>query len=141
MLSKNLAETRRQLTEKILNFLGNTENSYGILVFDGPNLSFSNEVYSEQLEIYYGKTADTIIEKISKEINGSFEITLVSSDNTIYNSILPTKGLVCQIKATEFWQKIEKIPKSFQSQKYREPRLADRINSNTQQELDKLRKS
>ncbi len=140
LLNEDLTETRCQLTEKILNFLGSTENSCGILVFDGPNLSFSSEVYSEQLEIYYGKTADTIIEKIAKGLAAHSQITLVSSDNTIYNAILPTEGLVTQIKAQEFWRQAENTQKKFSSQQRNDPLLADRLDNETRNKLNELRK-
>ena len=139
LLGENLEEGRLFLIEKILNFLGTSHQ--GILVFDGPNLNFSYEKYSDQLDIYYGKTADSIIEKIAKALDKKSQITLVSSDNTVYNSILPAQGFITQLKSTDFWKTAFSAAKNFQSQKYQDNTISNALDEETRKKLDKLRKS
>ncbi len=141
LLSENLEETRHSLIESILNFMGQEKAARGFLVFDGPNLITAQETFSSQLEIYFGKTADLIINKLSHELPLDSIINLVSSDRAVYNSILGKDRLIRQIKSSKFWELVKAVPRKYSSQKYNKTSVQDALAENIREKLDQLRQS
>lgn len=140
LLQKDLASARQELIEKVINFLGLEKNNKGFLVFDGPNEHYACEELSEQLQIYFGKTADQIIEKIAQTLTSDAEITLFSSDNALFQGILGRAKIIKRILAVDFWQAIAELPKNYSSHRFDYQPLLGNLNPKTFQDLDKLRR-
>ena len=100
----------------------------------------AQEEINNNLTIFFGKTADTVIEKIIKTLPTDEIAVLVSSDRTLYNAVQTKDKIIQQIKAPEFWQNCASLPKQYQTQKYPENNIASRLTHQIKQKLDKLRK-
>ena len=139
VLKNNLETARIQLLESVANYLGCQPDSQGILVFDGPNPAPTEDFFSDKLKIYYGKTADLIIEKLAKN-SPAETITLVSSDRTVYLSLLAKDKTILQIKSFDFWQAVEKMPREYRSPRPSNSLLQGQLQPNTLEKLNLLRR-
>jgi predicted RNA-binding protein with PIN domain len=140
MLDEDLSAARDQLINQILNFIGQNQPAQGYLVFDGPQEFFSRDTYSSELEIFFGKPADLIIEKLGKTLAPEIELTLVSSDNTVFTGVLARPGLVKRISDKEFWQRVKKIQRTYRSEKNEHFPLYKVLGETIFKKLDELRR-
>lgn len=140
MLEKDLSAARDFLLDQVLNFLGQHTMAKGYLVFDGPQEYLSREVHSAELEIYFGKPADLIIEKLGKTLPAEMAVTLVSSDNTVLTGVLARPGLVKRITDKEFWRRVKNLPRNYASTKNEYFPLFKMLGDNILKKLDQLRR-
>lgn len=140
LLDQDLSAAREQLIDQVLNFIGQNQPAQGYLVFDGPQEFFSRDTHSSELEIFFGKTADLIIEKLGKTLSPELELTLVSSDNTVFTGVLARPGLVKRISDKEFWQRVKKIPRAYASEKHDHFPLYKLLGETILKKLDDLRR-
>jgi predicted RNA-binding protein with PIN domain len=119
----------RELRDTLASFVA-TRGARGVLVFDG---SGPDERYGP-LEVRYAANADALLERLAAEHRRSEEVCLVSSDVAVRG----TSGQeVAKVSSREFAATLASV-------EHREDlpsRVGDRIDAETRERLERLRRS
>ena len=139
ILNGSLEEAREVLIDNVLNYLGVVGDAMGVVVFDSPDQPTYIPEYRTGLEIYYGHTADSVIERLSRVSDVSTHVVLVSSDNVLFNAIQKKNQIVTQLRSEYFWVGSRDIPGNYRSRTNPDNSIAGIVDRNTYDSLNKLR--
>ncbi len=122
-------EEREELIDALASFVA-LKGARGVVVFDGvgPDGRFG------ALEIRFAQNADSMLERLAAEHRGGERVCLVSSDVAVRG----TSGQeVAKISSREFASTIHSVEHSEE----RPSRLGDRIDEETREQLERLRRA
>ena len=122
-------EDLRELRDALASFVA-MRGAQGVLVVDG---SGADETYGP-LEVRYAPHADTLLERLAAERRGSDRVCLVSSDSAVRG----TSGQeVMKISSGTFLGDLERPE---HSERERPSSLGDRVDAETRERLERLRR-
>jgi predicted RNA-binding protein with PIN domain len=118
----------RELIDRLASFVA-IQGARGIVVFDG----IGESTRLGPLEVRYAEHADTLLERLAAEHRERERVCVVSSDRAIRG----TSGRTVQSLTSKTF--LRDLPPESASQ-YRPSRLADRLDEETRDRLERLRR-
>jgi predicted RNA-binding protein with PIN domain len=119
----------RELVDRLASFVA-LRGARGVVVFDG----VGEERVHGPLEVRYAPHADALLERLAAEFRGMERVCLVSSDAAVRG----TSGQeVTKRTSATFVREIDAMPR----QEERPHRLGDRLDAETKDRLERLRRN